>query len=93
MVRNSLGRPRRDSCGQPKSSDLRITILIGASLQFGVLGFGGDEDRDVRIGVFPKGEEILVSVTGIGLVGLCRVGARYSELCQWREWRPFDWRE
>jgi hypothetical protein len=53
------------------------------SLQLGVFGFGGDEDGDVRIGVFPEGEEVLVRVTGIGLVGLCGVGARYSELCQW----------
>ena len=27
-------------------------------IQFGVFGFGGDEDGDVRVGVFPEGEEI-----------------------------------
>jgi hypothetical protein len=31
-----------------------------ALLQFGVFGFGGDEDGDVRVGVFPERQEIVV---------------------------------
>jgi len=33
-------------------------------LQLGVLGFRSDENRNVRVGVFPKREEIFVGLAG-----------------------------
>src|SRR5580704_16901793 len=35
-------------------------------LQFGVFGFGLEEDGEVGVGVFPEGEEVLVGGAGFG---------------------------
>ena len=35
-------------------------------VQLGGFGFGGDEDENVRVGVFPEGEEILIGGAGFG---------------------------
>ncbi len=42
--------------------------LIAELLQLGVFRLGLFEDRDVRVGVFPKGEEILVGTLCFGLI-------------------------
>ena len=39
-------------------------------LQFCVLRFGSNEDGDVGVGVFPKGEEICIRGTGFGGITL-----------------------
>ncbi len=45
------------------------------SLQLRVLRLGVLQDGDFGIGVFPEGEEILVSGAGLGVVALESVGA------------------
>jgi hypothetical protein len=42
--------------------------------QLGVLRFGGDEDGDVWVGVFPEREEILVSGECLGAIAPQRIG-------------------
>ena len=37
---------------------------------FGVLRFGLLEDRDIRVGVFPEGEEVFVSGEGADASGI-----------------------
>ena len=51
-------------------------------LQLCILGLGSDENGNVRVGVFPKREEIIVSGAGFGGVALQGVGASESEACQ-----------
>jgi hypothetical protein len=38
--------------------------------QLGVLRFGSDEDGDVRVGVFPERQEIVIGRLGLGGVAL-----------------------
>jgi hypothetical protein len=47
------------------------TELCKKSLQLGVFGFGGDQDGDVRVGVFPDSKEVLIR--GAGLRGVDRL--------------------
>jgi hypothetical protein len=49
-------------------------------LQLPVLRFRSDEDRNVRVGVFPQREEILIRRLGFGGVALLRVGASEAEM-------------
>jgi hypothetical protein len=49
-------------------------------LQLRILGFGGDQDGDVRVAVFPEREEILIGRLGLGGVALHRVGAGEAEM-------------
>ncbi len=65
-----------------------------ALVELSVFGLGLFEDGDVRVGVFPEGEEILVGGAGfgkggIGVHGLCRGDARscgtQTEVCATRE--------
>lgn len=42
-------------------------------LQFSVFGFGLLQDGDVRVGVFPECEKILVRRAGLGAIALQRV--------------------
>src|ERR1017187_10316770 len=69
------GRRRKES----------IATSGGDYLQPGVFRLGLDEDRDVGVGVFPKGEEILVGSLCPGLIS--RHGERSAELqvCQWAD--------
>ena len=52
----------------------------GGLLQLGVLGFGGDEDGDVGVGVFPEGEEILIGGAGLGGIARESVGTGQAEM-------------
>jgi hypothetical protein len=45
-------------------------------LQFAVFGFGGDEEWNFGIGVFPEREEVLIGDAGFGCVAFEGVGAR-----------------
>ncbi len=47
-------------------------------LQLRVLELGGDEDGDVRVGVFPQVEKILIRSAGFGGVALQCVSTRQS---------------
>jgi len=49
-------------------------------LQLGVFGFGGCEDGDPGVGVFPEREEILIRYACLGWVALEGVGARQAQL-------------
>jgi hypothetical protein len=51
-------------------------------LQFGVLCLGLLQDGDVRVGVFPEREEILIGRLGLGGVALHGVGASETEMCK-----------
>ena len=44
-------------------------------LQTPVLGFGFSQDGDVRIGLFPEGEEVLIGRLGLGAVMLHGISA------------------
>jgi hypothetical protein len=46
------------------------TGLWSRLLQFCILRLGSDEDGDVRVGVFPEHEEILIRRLGLGGVAL-----------------------
>jgi hypothetical protein len=50
--------------------------------QLCVLSFGLFENGDVRVGVFPESEEILVGSAALGGVALHRVGASQLEMSQ-----------
>src|SRR4029077_2412854 len=50
--------------------------------QLRVLGLGCNQDRYVRVGVFPEREEILVGDAGFGGVALQGVGAGETEIRQ-----------
>ena len=43
--------------------------------QLAVLGLSFQEDGDIRVGIFPQGEEILVGAAGLGGPACLRVGA------------------
>jgi hypothetical protein len=51
-------------------------------LQLGVLGLGFFQDRDVGVGVFPEGEEILIRRVSASRVVLRGKGAGEAELGQ-----------
>ena len=53
------------------STSLRIEELV----QLGVLRLGGDKDGNVKVGVLPQREEILIRDPGFDGVALQRVGA------------------
>jgi hypothetical protein len=55
-----------------------IRILVEL-LQLHVLRLGFFQDGDVRIGVFPEGEEILVRGAGVGRVALHTIGAGQAQ--------------
>src|ERR1700679_2242873 len=60
----------------------RLCVPLQARLsQLGVFGFGGYQDGDSRVGVFPQGEEILVGYAGFGWVTFDVVGAGQAQLC------------
>ena len=40
-----------------------------------VLGFGGDQDGDARVGIFPEREEIVIRGAGFGGVALHGMGS------------------
>ena len=52
------------------------------SLQLRVFRFRSDEDRNVRVGVFPEREEILIGRLGLGGVALHGVGTGQSQVRQ-----------
>jgi len=60
----TTGKPIHFSVRCRKASNL--TDLPAALLKLGVLRFGVFQDGDVGIGVFPQGEEVLVSAAAFG---------------------------
>ena len=44
------------------------------SFQLRIFGFRSNEDRDVRVGVFPEREKILIGRIGFGCIALHRIG-------------------
>ncbi len=48
-----------------RASALAPTLLL---LQFGVLGFGFFQDGNIRVGIFPQREEVLISSAGTRIV-------------------------
>ena len=53
-----------------------------ALLQLRVLRLGFVQDGDVRVGVFPEGEEVLVFSAALGGIALERVGACQAKVGQ-----------
>ena len=58
------------------------TLLPQGLLQPRVLGLGLLQDGDVRVCVFPKGEETLIRGAAFGGVPLQSVGAGQAQMCQ-----------
>jgi hypothetical protein len=50
--------------------------------QLGVLGFGGNEDGDILVGVPPESEEVLVGNARFGCLALQRVSAGQPQVSQ-----------
>jgi len=67
-----------NSCAASRHGWKIATLL----LQFRVLRFGFFQDGDVRVGVFPEGEEILICRLGFGGVALQGVSATDLEMRQ-----------
>ena len=61
---------------------IRRWLRLSCLLQLRVLGFGFLQDGDVRVGVFPKGEEILIGSTGFGCVTADGIGAGEAPISQ-----------
>src|SRR5258708_32530523 len=63
---------------QPTLEELGLqcgrVFSLSALLQLRVLGFGLLQDGDVRVGVFPEREEILIRDTGTRCISLQRQG-------------------
>ncbi len=53
---------------------------VSSLSQLHVFRLGSDEDRNVRVGVFPKREEILIRRLGFGGVALHRIGSADLEM-------------
>src|SRR4029077_831607 len=51
-------------------------------LQLCVFGLGGDENGNVRVGVFPEGEKILIGGVGFYGVALDGIGSADLEMCE-----------
>jgi hypothetical protein len=68
IMRHPGGIPQCRAKPAAKPGDLRR--LIPLLFQLGVFGPGLLQDRDVRVGVFPEGEEIIVGCFGFGCVAL-----------------------
>ena len=54
--------------------------ILKELLQFGVLGLGLLEDGDLRIGIFPDRQEILVRSSAFGGIALESVGTSQLEM-------------
>ena len=67
----------RDKPGTDKASTHNSTKRL---LQLRVFRFRSDEDRNVRVGVFPQREEVLIRRLGFGGVALHRVGSADFEM-------------
>jgi hypothetical protein len=67
-VRGWLSFSHGQKNSEQEARSLRTTLRY--LLYFRPFGFGGDEDRDIGVGVFPKREESVV--LGAGFVGVAR---------------------
>ena len=56
-------------------------------MQLRGLGFRGDEDGDVGVGVFPQRQEILICGAGFGCVALQDASACKAEVYQRDQWK------
>jgi hypothetical protein len=79
--------PRRedvklDSDAYFKTMARTSQFSVPKSLQLRVLRICSDEDENIRVGVFPEREEILIRRLGLGGVVLHRVGTRRAEAGQ-----------
>jgi hypothetical protein len=61
---------------------IREAEHVRHSIHRGVFGFGLLQDGDVRVGVFPEGEEVLIGSLCSGAVALHRVGSTELEMRQ-----------
>ena len=59
----------------------RLLAECGLLLQFRVFGFGFVEEREVGVGIFPGGEEILVSDAGFRNIALFLKQPAQLQLC------------
>jgi hypothetical protein len=72
IARGSGGMPQRSA--EPAPPGHFCNNLSALLFQLGVLGFGLLQDRDVRIGVFPEVEKIIVGSIGFDSIALQGVG-------------------
>jgi hypothetical protein len=68
MVCNDRGRTQFSDGKEPKLLQLRV------------LRFRSDEDRNIRVGIFPEREEILIGRLGLGGVALHGIGPADLEM-------------
>src|ERR1700680_3083153 len=66
---------RKAGCPVDQAQALTFSKLVTELLQLGVFCLGLLKDRNIRIGVFPEGEEILIRGSGLCRIALQNVGA------------------
>jgi hypothetical protein len=76
---SSVRKKRKNKNEERRKKDSRRPLLQG-SPQLRVLGLGLPQDGDVRIGVFPESEEVLIGVFGFGAIALDGTGACEAEM-------------
>src|SRR5208283_2441504 len=78
---NSIARPGFGMTEIIPSAETLSSYLWDTTLvQLRVFSLRLFEDRNVRVGVFPKREEILIGHLGFGGIALHRVGASEAEM-------------
>jgi len=90
QLQSRIGRYLIFGKHRPTFGDLslscKVSICFSDSLaqrlQLRVFRFGSEEDRNVRVGVFPEREEILIGDAGFGGVALQGVGAGDAQMDQ-----------
>src|SRR5208337_177783 len=77
------GKPPRQRAGRPRYSDRRCRPTDRPGLvELGVFVLCFFKDGDLRVGIFPYGEEVLVSGAATGDVACQSTGPRQAELGQ-----------
>ncbi len=69
---------------------IRFARMVAESFQLGILGLGLLQDGDVRVGVFPQREEILVGGTSLVFVACESVGPAQFQVCQCADGLVYD---
>src|ERR1700694_1100681 len=67
----------------PLGYEVNEMVSLLSSLQLRVLRLGFLQDRDVGVGVFPEGEEVLIGGASLGGVSLQRVRTSQAEMGQY----------
>ena len=65
-----------------------LTLTPARSVQLCVFSLGLLQNGDVRVGVLPEGEEVLIRLAALGQIASERIGTGEPELCERVQYRP-----